>query len=158
MPSMFAWLHSKCYGLCHKSCQCFRGLRCRCRKVKDAKSINKKLQGRRATSAEPPAPVNPGDPVPPDNTISASQQSYDQIMEHFARLINLLTTTAAYAPNETDINLTGLATKLGELQTANSDVSNSYAAWSNSRISRNEELCNALTGLVPVALNVKKNM
>lgn len=125
-------------------------------KVKDAKTINKKLQGRRPTSAELPAPVNPGDPVPPDNTISASQQSYDQIMEHFARLINLLTTTAAYAPNETDINLTGLATKLGELQTANSDVSNAYAAWSNSRISRNEELYNALTGLVPVALNVKK--
>jgi len=125
-------------------------------KVKDAKTINKKLQGRRASEKEDPAPVNPGDPVPADNTISASQQSYDQMMEHFARLINLLTTTAAYAPNETDINTTGLATKLGELQTANSDVSNAYAAWSNSRISRNEELYNALTGLVPVAINVKK--
>ncbi len=125
-------------------------------KVKDAKTINKKLQGRRASEKEDPAPVNPGDPVPADNTISASQQSYDQMMEHFARLINLLTTTAAYAPNETDINLTGLATKLGELQTANSDVSNAYAAWSNSRIARNEELYNALTGLVPVAINVKK--
>ncbi len=125
-------------------------------KVKDAKTINKKLQGRRASEKEDPAPVNPGYPVPAENTISASQQSYDQMMEHFARLINLLTTTAAYAPNETDINLTGLATKLGELQTANSDVSNAYAAWSNSRIARNEELYNALTGLVPVAINVKK--
>ena len=125
-------------------------------KVKDAKSINKKLQGTRASKKEDPAPVNPGDPVPADNTISASQQSYDQQMEHFARLINLLTTTAAYAPNETDINLTGLATKLGELQTANADVSTAYAAWSSSRITRTEELYNALTGLVPTAQNVKK--
>ena len=125
-------------------------------KVKDAKSINKKLQGTRASKKEDPAPVNPGDPVPADNTISASQQSYDQQMEHFARLINLLTTTAAYAPNETDINLTALATKLGQMQTTNSAVSTTYTAWSNSRIARNAELYDELTGLVATAISAKK--
>lgn len=122
--------------------------------IKDARTINRKLQGQRATKKEPAAAAATSGNTP--NTISASQQSYDQQMEHFARLINLLTTTAAYAPNETDINLTGLATKLGELQTANADVSTAYAAWSSSRITRTEELYNALTGLVPTAQNVKK--
>ncbi|MBK8951663.1 MAG: hypothetical protein IPM85_04375, partial [Chitinophagaceae bacterium] len=125
-------------------------------KVKDAKTINRKLQGTRATKKETAAPANPGDPVPADNSISASQQSYDQQMEHFARLINLLTTTAAYAPNETEINLTSLATKLGVLQATNSGVSNAYVAWSNSRIARDSELYNPLTGLVAVAASVKK--
>ncbi len=125
-------------------------------KVKDAKSINKKLQGARATKKETPVPANPGNPVPADNSISASQQSYDQQLEHFAKLINLLTTTAAYTPNETNINLTGLATKLGELQTANSGVSTAYAALSNSRIARDSELYNPHTGLVAIATSVKK--
>ncbi len=126
-------------------------------KVKDAKTINRKIQGKRATPKDTePADGNPADTPPSGNTISASQQSYDQQMEHFARLINLLTTTAAYAPNETDINLTSLATKLGVMQTTNSAVSTTYTAWSNSRIARNAELYDTLTGLVATAINVKK--
>ncbi|MBK6937671.1 MAG: hypothetical protein IPH18_12895 [Chitinophagaceae bacterium] len=126
-------------------------------KVKDAKTINRKIQGKRATTKDTtPANGNPADTPPSGGTISASQQSYDQLMEHFARLINLLTTTAAYAPNETDINLTALATKLGVMQTTNTDVANTYTAWSNSRIARNAELYDDLTGLVATAGNVKK--
>lgn len=126
-------------------------------KVKDAKTINRKIQGKRATTKDTaPTGGNPADTPPSGSTISASQQSYDQLMEHFARLINLLTTTAAYAPNETDINLTALATKLGQMQTTNSAVSTTYTAWSNSRIARNAELYDELTGLVATAISAKK--
>ena len=126
-------------------------------KVKDAKTINRKIQGKRATTKDTtPTDGNPADTPPSGSSISASQQSYDQLMEHFAKLINLLTTIPAYAPNETDINLTALATKLGVLQTTNSAVSNTYTAWSNSRIAREETMYSPLTGLVLLATNVKK--
>ena len=124
--------------------------------VKDARTINRKLQGQRAAKADTAPPAAPGDTPPAVKKISASQQSYDQLMEHFAKLINLLTTIPAYAPNETDINLTALATKLGVLQTTNSAVSNTYTAWSNSRIAREETMYSPLTGLVLLATNVKK--
>lgn len=123
--------------------------------IKDARTINRKLQGQRAAKADTAPPAAPGDTPPAVKKISASQQSYDQLMEHFAKLINLLTTIPAYAPNETDINLTALATKLGVLQTTNSAVSNTYTAWSNSRIAREETMYSPLTGLVLLATNVK---
>ncbi len=70
--------------------------------VKDAKTINRKIQGERKTKATnpttptPPAPPAPPipptgptgpTPVPPTPTqISVSQQSYDSLLENFDRL------------------------------------------------------------------------
>jgi hypothetical protein len=54
--------------------------------VKDAKTVNRKLQGKRAKATE--TPTDPNAPAP--NTISASQQSYDQLIEHFGKLIEVL--------------------------------------------------------------------
>lgn len=118
--------------------------------IKDAKTINRKIQGKRAATKETPSAANNG------NTISAAQLSHDQQAEHFSRLITLLTATPAYAPNEADITLTALAAKLTELKAANTAVINAATAGSNSRIARNEELYHPRTGLIATAVSVKK--
>ena len=121
-------------------------------KVADAKGFNKKLQGKRTstivvqTSLDAPAP----------NTISASQQSYDQLIQHFAGLISVLQSETSYQPNETELQISTLTAKQTELATKNSEVATAYATVSNSRIARNKTLYDETSGLVDTALEVKK--
>lgn len=124
--------------------------------VKDAKTINRKIQGQRASTPKTTPPPTDGSTPPPDKTISTSQQSYDQLIEHFSKLIELLTSDSNYKPNEAELTVAATQTKLAELKSANTAVVNSYTAWSNSRIERNNILYNPLTGLVPTSLDVKK--
>ena len=121
-------------------------------KVADAKIYNKKIQGGRASA--PQTPVTPDAPAP--NTISASQQSYDQIIQHFTGLLSVLQSEPTYTPNETDLKLTNLNTKLAALIQTNQDISDAYTTVDNSRISRNDILYNDQTGLVNTANEVKK--
>lgn len=122
--------------------------------IKDAKTIIRKLRGKRA-AADKPVEETPSITPPPGNTISVSQQSYDQKMQHFSKLIALLSTTATYNPNETDLTIASLQAKLAALQAADAAVISAYTNYSNSRIARNEELYNPATGLVAIAANVK---
>ena len=125
--------------------------------VKDARTINRKIQGQRATPKSATAPPPVGDPAtPPDKTISSSQQSYDQQIEHFSKLMELLSADSNYTPNETELTVTAIQTKLNELKATNTAVIDAYTNWSNSRISRNAALYNPLTGLVNTALDIKK--
>ena len=119
--------------------------------VKDAKSINRKLQGKRAKAI--PTPTDPA--TPPPSTISTSQQSYDQLIEHFNKLVELLKTETSYAPNETDLKVVTLTAQLAGLKTANTNVSNAYTAVSNARIARDKTLYKDKTGLVDIAGDVK---
>jgi hypothetical protein len=64
-------------------------------KINDAKSFNRKIQGKRASASENPA--SPNTPAP--TTISASQQSYDQQIQHFAGLVSVLQSEVTYTPN-----------------------------------------------------------
>ena len=124
--------------------------------VKDARTINRKIQGQRATPktvSSPPAAQVEG---AADKTISASQQSYDQQIEHFAKLVELLSSDSNYKPNEADLTVAANQTKLAALKAANTDVVKTYTNWSNSRIARTNVLYNPLTGLVNTALDVKK--
>jgi hypothetical protein len=122
--------------------------------VKDARTINRKIQGQRATSKIQPNPTTT--PVTADKTISISQQSYDQQIEHFSKLIELLSADGNYNPNETDLKITTNQFKLNELKTTNTAVIDNYTNWSNSRIARNATLYSPLTGIVNTALNIKK--
>ena len=73
--------------------------------VKDARTINRKIQGQRATAKPVEKPVADGATPPADKTISTSQQSYDQQIEHFSKLIELLSADVNYKPNETDLTV-----------------------------------------------------
>ena len=120
--------------------------------VKDARTFIRKIYGRKAAS--PQTPINPDAPAP--NTISTSQQSYDQLIQHLAGLKAVLETEPSYAPNESDLTVASLASKIADLNTKNTAVANAYAGVSNSRIARNQTLYGETTGLVNTAFAVKK--
>lgn len=121
-------------------------------KIADAKTINKKIQGGRASVPKPPAAP---DTNPPDS-ISSSQQSYDQLIQHFASLISVLQSEPSYTPNEADLQIATLNDRLTSITQKNQDISNAYTAVDNARIDRNDTLYNDTTGLVNRATDVKK--
>ena len=129
--------------------------------IEDAKTINRKIQGKRSKAIKKGKPADTPTPpddsiIPEDNTISASQQSYDSLIDHFAKLIETLAAEPLYVPNETDLNVTGLNTLLSNMKTANTGVINAITVYSNARIVRDKSLYDASTGLVNTALDVKK--
>ncbi len=121
-------------------------------KIDDAKGFNRKLQGKRASKIE--TPLDPNTPAP--KTISSSQQSYDQLIQHFEGMISVLDSEPSYAPNETDLQVANLKTKAQDLETKNENVANTYTAISNARIERNKKLYKDDEGLVDTAGEVKK--
>ena len=121
--------------------------------IKDAKGFNKKMQGQRA-SATATTPTDPNTPAP--NTISTSQQSYTQQIQHLAGLISVLESEPSYTPNETDLQIATLQAKQNDLTTKNNEVATSYANISNSRIARNTTLYSTEGSIFDVASEVKK--
>lgn len=133
--------------------------------VRDAKTINAKVQGSKLTKADagknsssnatnaidPNAPV-----VETPKTISSSQQSYDSLIEHFSKMITLLSTEPTYVPNENELKIATLNTLLTTLKNTNTAVINAYTTVSNSRIARNQSLYNPVNGLCETAKEVKK--
>lgn len=128
--------------------------------VKDIKTVNAKVQGAKLTKADAgktsATPVDPNAPVTEtDNSISSSQQSYSNLIEHFAKMVTILSTEPAYVPNENDLKVTTLNTLLTNLRNTNTGVVNAYTTVSNSRISRDQSLYNLTNGLCVTAKEVK---
>ena len=121
-------------------------------KVADAKAFNKKLQGVRAKAVT--TPPDPNTPAP--TTISTSQQSYDQQIQHLAGIISVLQTEPSYAPNENDLKIVTLTAKQADLTAKNNAVATAYTNISNSRIARDTNLYATTTGLFDIATEVKK--
>lgn len=120
--------------------------------INNAKTFNRKIQGKRASSSQ-----NSTDPnAPAPNTISTSQQSYDQLIQHLSGLKSVLEAEPSYTPNETDLQVATLETKISDLTAKNTAVATAYASISNARIARNKILYTDPTSLVEKASEVKK--
>ena len=87
--------------------------------------------------------------------ISASQQSYDQLIEHFSKLVILLAADPLFIPNETALTTTSLNAKLLALKTSNTNFGNAYTQVTNTRIARNHGLYDPNTGLCDIAQTTK---
>ena len=126
--------------------------------IGNIKTINRKIQGVKAAStvSTPALPTDATAPAPTIKTISSSQQSFDNMIDHFSKLIESVSQDANYKPNETELQTTTLSTKLTSLKAANTIIVNAYTNWSNERILRDNTLYNPLTGLVQTAQDVKK--
>ncbi len=122
--------------------------------IDDVQTINRKIQGTRAGKLPEPDPANPTAPLPP--THSVSQLSYDSLTQNFSTLITTVAAEPLYTPNETELQVATLQAKLTQLTTTNTALSTATTAYSNGRISRDEELYHEETGLVTIALSVKK--
>jgi hypothetical protein len=121
----------------------------------DAKGINRKIQGTRASKKSSTTTNNETESPIEEKTVSTSQQSYDQMTEHFSKLIALLQNEPSYTPNENELKITTLTTLLSNMKAANSAVTNATTELSNSRIARNAILYKENTGIHSVALDIK---
>lgn len=121
--------------------------------IKDAKGFNRKMQGQRV-STNATIPTDPNAPAP--NTISTSQQSYTQQLQHLIGLISVLQSEPSYTPNETDLQIATLQAKQSQLATKNNEVATAYVDVSNSRIARNNTLYTNAESIFEVASEVKK--
>ena len=119
--------------------------------IKDARTINRKIQGQRALTNN--IPLDPSTPAP--MTISTSQQSYDKLIEHFATLVALLKSEPSYAPTETELTIPELDILINRFRTDNTNVMNAHTQITLARSNRNSVLYTPGTGLVDIALAVK---
>jgi len=118
--------------------------------VADARTIGRKITGvRKSKKIDSP---NPED----KKSISASQQSYDNRLENFSKLKVLLEQVSIYDPNETELKIATLEILITDLKTKNTAVVSTTTPLSNARIDRDKILYNKNTGLIDVALEVKK--
>ena len=124
--------------------------------VDDAKTYLRKIRGTRkdkkVVAPPPPDASVPATPI----QISASQQSYDQQVEHFAKLTALWASVPAYAPNETELQNASLATFLTSLKNANQAVITTTTPYLTAMQNRNNVLYAETTGIVDLAEEVKK--
>ena len=119
--------------------------------IKDAETINRKIQGKRANNKE--EITEPGEK--PKDTVSVSQQSYDLLIDHFEKLIELVSIQPKYNPNEADLKVTALNTYKTELETINTAVKTTYVPYNNAMDARDKQLYDPETGLVARAQLVK---
>lgn len=119
--------------------------------INNAKTFNRKMQGKKASAL--PAPHDPNSPVP--ETISTSQQSYDQIIQHLAGILAILETVPSYSPNEDELKTTTIQAKLANLKAKNTAVATAYASVSIARIERNETFYTSPTSLTETASEIK---
>jgi len=123
--------------------------------VDDVKSVNNKIQGRRVKAIEKPDAEALAAGAEPVKTVSVSQQSYNQLVDHYAQLVATLTAEPRYQPNENELKVTALNALLIDLRTKNTTVINANTALSNARIARNKALYDPSTGLADTAQAVK---
>lgn len=119
--------------------------------IKEAKFHNRRLQGKRASP-----PKNPVSPETIPATISVSQQSYDQLIQHLSALKMVLANEPNYQPNEPELLVDTLASTITDLQNKNLEVIRAYANVNNARITRNKLLYGDKIGIYETASDIKK--
>lgn len=120
--------------------------------INDAKGFNRKLQGQRV-SPVPTASTDANTAAP--NTISTSQQSYTQQLQHFAGLVAVLKNEPSYAPNEEELKVATLETMQEDLSTKNDAVNTAFVEVSNARLARNATLYTNDDSIFETAAEIK---
>ncbi|QQS52687.1 MAG: hypothetical protein IPM71_08120 [Bacteroidota bacterium] len=124
--------------------------------IDSAKSLARKIQGGRASAKlsdeEKQLKAAAGKTV---KESSASQMSYDNRLDNFDKLIKLLASNAVYAPNETELTVTGLTALYTALNSSNAAVVAASVTLNNARIARNEVLYHNPSGIYDAAGDAK---
>jgi len=151
----------------------------------NAKTINRKIQGSRATkktttttttstptptptptgggttttttTTTPPAPERtaPTTTVPTPVNISTAQLSFDNLVAHFQELVSYVSLYPAYNPNEANLKVANLNTTAASYTTANNAVKTAQTAYHTSMATRTKTLYDPTTGLVQITKEVK---
>jgi hypothetical protein len=127
--------------------------------INNAKTVNRKIQGRRAT---PVAKIahSVGAAVADENqtipkTISASHQGIDQVISNFSQLIEIVKAEHSYAPNETELTTQSLEAFYNDLQAKNRAIMDAETNLNNARIARDKLLYTQQSNIVTLAQGVK---
>jgi prophage DNA circulation protein len=120
--------------------------------VQDARIVNRKIRGDKAKKIT----TTTANAAESSKAISTSQLSYDNKIEHLAALMEIVTQQPSYKPNEAELKVAALKTKLNNLKKTNTNLKNAYTNWSNARIQRDVVLYHSTNGLVQTAAEVKK--
>ena len=128
-----------------------RGVNAPATVVADAETINRKIQGKRADNTSNKTPTG----ETPKDKISVSQQSYDLLIDHFEKFIEVLTIEPKYIPNEIPLKVVTLNSYKTQLDTINTAVKNIYQPYNLAMIARDKILYHPQTGLVERAQMVK---
>ena len=124
--------------------------------IDNAKTIVRKIQGTRATpkksEEEKAALAAEGKET---KEISTSQMSYNNRLDNFDKLIQLLASVPSYTPNETELKVETLQAYYDDLVVKNAAVLAAATPLSNSRITRDTVLYAPDSGLVDIATDTK---
>ena len=129
--------------------------------IKDYKSLNAKVQGSKLTKADAGIVEDPAEDAgnkttaPVKKTVSVSQQSFDNLIEHYDKIIKLLASVPAYTPTENNLKVATLQTMLTNLKATNTAAYSKTVSVSNARIARNKILYDNPDALVILAKAVK---
>lgn len=124
--------------------------------IADAKALNKKVQGSRSIKKNMDTNATGNAVMPAAKTISTSQQSYDSIVEHLAKLISLLQSESSYKPNEATLQIASLTALHKAMTDSTKAITTALATVSNARIGRNEVLYKKEPNLYDTAMDIKK--
>lgn len=121
--------------------------------IDDAKTVARKVLGRRKTAKVKDDPNTP--PNETNKNHSASQLSFENVSGNFDDYIAILATEPSYAPNETDLKLTGLNAISQNLKAKNQAVNTAFAGMSAARGERDQLLYLSEDSVVNTSLLVK---
>ena len=151
----------------------------------NAKTINRKIQGSRATkktntsntgTTPTPTPTGGGTSTPTTGitpaapaektitpttapvtpiNISTAQLSFDNLVAHFQQLVSYVGLYPGYNPNEASLKVAALNAMAAAYTTANNNVKSAQTAYHTSMANRTKVLYDPATGLVQTAKEVK---
>lgn len=124
--------------------------------VNGALEINRKIQGKRATPKKDDPPKEGEEKGKGGKSSSASQLSYDNNVKHLGDLISWVSLQSVYNPNEADLKVAALNTYKTKIDTANKAVITGQVPYENKMDARDLLLYAPKTGMVDIALEVKK--
>lgn len=124
--------------------------------IKDAKSINSKIQSSKATTPRNTTTEDTEKIDPTGTTHSTSRQSFDSLYENFNDLVNLLSIAAGYDTAQSEFLLPELTNYAASLLQTSQKVNNAVVEVTNKRMERNAILYATQSGLVDAALDAKK--
>lgn len=118
------------------------------------KEVVRKIRGERAHKL-PDKDVK-GKKDEPTKHVSVSQTSFNERIEHFNQLVDLVASQPSYAPNETDLSVTSLTTLLNDMRTSNNAVMAASTLLTSARQERDKLLYAPRTGMIDTALLIKE--
>lgn len=120
--------------------------------IKDVRTHYNDMQSKKVTKVQT---IN-DDGSTSEKSYSSNRLSYTSMAEHFQKMVERLKTVQGYAPTDNSIRIDTLEDLSSELHNANSSIAASFVTVTNSRNTRDHLMYGKNTGLVDLAMRIKK--